>query len=90
MVEIRTITPIKKILPTKVANIFTESWTETRTIDLNPLIKEKAELEVLLEAPEPTDEEFIELGRLKYQEDGGRICNELRLEEINKTLEQYG
>ena len=90
MVEIRTITPIKKILPTKVANIFTESWTETRTIDLNPLIEEKAELEALLETPEPTDKELIELGRIKYLEDSNKIYNGIKLEEINKTLEKYG
>jgi len=88
MVEIRTITPIKKILPTKVANIFTESWTETRTIDLNPLIEEKAELEALLETPEPTDEELIELGRMKYMEDNIYL-NEVRLSEVTNIINSF-
>ena len=89
MVEIRTITPIKKILPTKVANIFTESWTETRTIDLNPLIEEKERIEQELNSPEPTDEELIELGRMKYMEDNCKIYNEVRLEDINEILNKY-
>ena len=80
---------MEEITPIKDKNIITRTRTITETIDLNPLIKEKAEIEELLKAPEPSDEELIELGRIKYMEDNCKIYNEGRLEEINNILKEY-
>ena len=74
--------------PIKDKNIITRTRTITETIDLNPLIKEKAEIEELLNSPEPSDEELIELGRETYRLENV-IYNESRLEEIDKTLKEY-
>ena len=80
---------MEEITPIKDKNIITRTRTITETIDLNPLIKEKAEIEELLKAPEPSDEELIELGRIKYMEDNCKIYNEVRLEDINEILNKY-
>jgi len=80
---------MEEITPIKDSNIITRTRTITETIDLNPLIKEKAEIEELLKAPEPSDEELIELGRIKYMEDNCKIYNEVRLEDINEILNKY-
>ena len=79
---------MEEITPIKDSNIITRTKTITETIDLNPLIKEKAEIEELLKAPEPSDEELIELGRMKYMEDNIYL-NESRLEKINNILKEY-
>ena len=78
---------MEEITPIKDSNIITRTITET--IDLNPLIKEKAEIEELLKAPEPSDEELIELGRMEYEMRGEIIFKESRLEEINNILKEY-
>jgi len=52
------------------------------------LIEEKAELEALLETPEPTDEELIELGRMKYMEDNIYL-NEVRLSEVTNIINSF-
>ena len=80
---------MEEITPIKDSNIITRTRTITETIDLNPLIKEKAEIEELLKAPEPSDEELIELGRMEYEMRGERISKESRLEEINNILKEY-
>ena len=79
---------MKEMTPIKDKNIITRTRTITETIDLNPLIKEKAEIEELLKLPEPSDEELIELGRETYRLENV-IYNESRLEEIDKTLKEY-
>jgi len=79
---------MEEITPIKDSNIITRTKTITETIDLNPLIKEKAEIEELLKLPEPSDEELIELGRETYRLENV-IYNESRLEEIDKTLKEY-
>ena len=79
---------MKEMTPIKDKNIITRTRTITETIDLNPLIKEKAEIEESLKAPEPSDEELIELGRMKYMEDNIYL-NESRLEKINNILKEY-
>jgi len=76
---------MEEITPIKDSNIITRTITET--IDLNPLIKEKAEIEELLKAPEPSDEELIELGRERYDLEN-KFFNEARLNEINEILTQ--
>ena len=80
---------MEEITPIKDSNIITRTKTITETIDLNPLIKEKAEIEELLKLPEPSDEEFIELGRIEYESGGERIFKESRLEDINNILKEY-
>jgi len=80
---------MEEITPIKDSNIITRTRTITETIDLNPLIKEKAEIEELLKAPEPSDEELIELGRMEYEMRGEIIFKESRLEEINNILKEY-
>jgi len=80
---------MEEITPIKDSNIITRTRTITETIDLNPLIKEKAEIEESLKAPKPSDEELIELGRIKYMEDNCKIYNEVRLEDINEILNKY-
>ena len=80
---------MEEITPIKDKNIITRTRTITETIDLNPLIKEKAEIEESLKAPEPSDEELIELGRMEYEMRGEIIFKESRLEEINNILKEY-
>jgi len=80
---------MEEITPIKDKNIITRTKTITETIDLNPLIKEKAEIEELLKIPEPSDEELIELGRMEYEMRGEIIFKESRLEEINNILKEY-
>jgi len=80
---------MEEITPIKDKNIITRTKTITETIDLNPLIKEKAEIEELLKIPEPSDEELIELGRMEYEMRSEKQIKEIRLEEINNILKEY-
>jgi len=79
---------MEEITPIKDSNIITRTRTITETIDLNPLIKEKAEIEELLKAPEPSDEELLELGRMTYREENV-VFKEFRLEEIDKIINNF-
>jgi len=80
----------KRMILTKDKNIFVETWTESKIIDLNILIKEKEYLEKELNNPEPTEEQLIMLGRIKHEEDSSKIYNENRILKINEVLKKYG